>query len=122
VSRRVSFVFGGGGVIPVFIFRFGYESPLERDSNNRYGTDFESSQYEVIESPDDEAALTCGCEVAEQFVRKACGEWWRAGSFAHRIEPLSACPWAVGRQVVTIGQLPEFSRWEWRRRRTRHST
>jgi hypothetical protein len=96
--------------MPVFVFGFGYEAPWERDSNERYGTDFESSQYVVTDAPDEQAALNWGCEVAERFVQKECGESWRAGNFAYSVEPLSACPWAAEAEVVTVGQLPAFSR------------
>jgi hypothetical protein len=63
----------------------------------------------VIEAPDEAAALSWGCEVAERFVRQVCGESWRAGNFAHWVEPLSACSWAVGRPPVGIGQFPELA-------------
>lgn len=76
-----------------FVFQFGYEPPLERAVNERERTDFESSQRFVIEAPDEVAALTWGCEVAEQFVRQTCGESWRA------ISPMGSCrcPSARGR-------------------------
>lgn len=95
----------------LFVFRFGYESPAERDSNEHCGTDFESSQWIVIDAPDENAALAWGCEVAERFAKQACGESWRAGNFARWVEPLSACPWAVHRETVRVGQFPDFSLW-----------
>lgn len=97
--------------MPTFVFRFGFESPVERDSNERYGTDFESSQFVVIEAPDEAAALDWGCEVAERFVQQACGVSWRAGEFARWVEPLSECPWAAGQEVVGVGQFPDASHW-----------
>ena len=95
-----------------FVFRFGYETPALAASNAHGGWDDEFSEYVVIDAPDEAAALEWGCEVAERFVQGLSGESWRAGNFAHWIEPLSECPWATGREAVAVGQVPEFSRWE----------
>jgi hypothetical protein len=95
--------------MPVFVFRFGYESPVEREVNDRDGTDFESSEWVVIEAADETAALAWGCEVAERFVQRACGVSWRSGNFAHWVQPLTACPWAVGRPPVAVGKFPDFT-------------
>lgn len=97
--------------MPAFVFQFGYETPVERMVNKQEGTDFESSQWVVIEAPDEAAALSWGCEVAERFVQQTCGESWRAGNFAHWVLPLSECPWAVDRQSVAVGRYPEFADW-----------
>jgi hypothetical protein len=97
--------------VPVFVFRFGFESPQQRVGNNRYGWDDESSQWVLVDAPDDAAALAWGREVAEAFVRRLGSQSWRACGYAHWVEPLSACPWAVGRPPVAVGQLPEFEAW-----------
>ena len=97
--------------MPAFVSQFGYESPVERESNERDGTDFESSQWVVIEAADEAAALSWGCEVAERFVQQTFGESWRTWNFAHWVEPLSKCPWAVGRPSVGVGEFPEFVGW-----------
>lgn len=94
-----------------FVFRFGYESPQQTAANARGGWDDESSQWVVIDALDKAAALAWGCEVAERFVAWLGGGSWRDGHFAHWVEPLAACPWAVGREAVAVGQLPTFSRW-----------
>jgi hypothetical protein len=94
-----------------FVFRFGYEMPQQEAANAARGWDDESSQWIVIEAPDEGAALAWGREVAERFVRElGCGSW-RAGSFAHWVEPPAVCPWAVGRPVVAVGQFPDFGGW-----------
>lgn len=90
---------------------FGYESPVEREVNERDGTDFESSQPVVIDAPDEAAALAWGCEVAERFVQQMCGESWRAGNFAYWVEPLSDGPAAVGIPQIEVGQYPDFAGW-----------
>lgn len=94
-----------------FVFRFGYETPRQQAANVARGWDDESSQWVVIEASDEAAALAWGREVAERFVRELGGESWWAGGFAHWVEPLAACPWAVGREPVAVGHLPDFSRW-----------
>ena len=97
--------------MPVFVFRFGYESPQQVVANARHGWDDESSQWVVIDASDEAAALAWGREVAERFVQELRGGSWRAGNFAHWIEPLSACPWASVRPPVAEGQFPEFADW-----------
>jgi hypothetical protein len=98
--------------MPEFVFQFGYEAPWEKESNERYGTDFESSQWTIIDAPDEAAALSWGCEIAEQFVQQTCGGSWREGDFSHDVEHLTECPWAIGRPPVVVGQFPDFTDWE----------
>jgi hypothetical protein len=95
----------------VFVFRFGYETPQHAAANTRHGWDDEDSQYVLIDAPDEASALNWGRDVAERFVREMGGGSWRAGKFAHWIEPLSDCPWAIGRPVIAIGQFPTTSDW-----------
>jgi hypothetical protein len=97
--------------VPAFVFQFGYETPQQSAANADHGWDDESSQWVVIDAPDEAAALAWGREIAERFVRERGGESWRGGNFAHWVEPLSACPWAVGRPAVAVGQFPDFAGW-----------
>ena len=94
-----------------FVFRFGYETPQQKEANARSGWGDESSQWVVIDAPDEDAAIAWGREVAERFVRELGGESWQNGEFAYWVEPQSACSWAVGRPPVAIGQFPEFADW-----------
>jgi hypothetical protein len=82
--------------VPAFVFQFGYETPQQAGANDAHGWDDESSQWVVIDAPDEAAALARGCEIAERFVRGLGGGSWRDGNFAHWVKPLSACPWATG--------------------------
>ena len=50
-------------------------------------------------------------KVAEVVLWSLGGGSWRAGGFAHWVEPLAACPWAGGRPPVAVGQFPEFADW-----------
>ena len=43
--------------MPAFVLQFGYESPAERAANERDGADFESSEWVVINAPDEGSAL-----------------------------------------------------------------
>lgn len=88
--------------MPALVFRFGYESPVERSDNEWDGTDFESSQWGVIDASDEAAALAWGCDVAEQFVRQMCGESWRRA-----ISPTgsSRCPSARRQSDVRQSRL-----------------
>jgi hypothetical protein len=95
----------------LFVFQFGFESPDERAINQSQGIDFESSDWVLIEAPDETAALSWGCEIAEEFVQRLCGESWRAGNFAYWVELQSDCPWAVDRSPVKIGEFPDFTEW-----------
>ena len=73
----------------IFLFMFGLESPAESFSNERDGTDFESSWSFLITASSAEAALAWDRRVAEEFVRRlferdgAAPPSWIAGSFAH---------------------------------------
>ena len=96
----------------LFVFRFGYESPADEDSNTIGGWDDESSQWIIIDAPNEAAAMSWGDEIAEQFVcALGAKQSWRSGNFARWVEPLAACPWATGKEVVAIGQIPDFSKW-----------
>ena len=97
--------------MPEFVFTFGHESASERQSNETYGTDFESSQAVIIEAPSEQAAVEWGCEIAEQFVHKAFGVSWREGRYARWAEPSAECLQAAGFDRVQVGQMPDIQAW-----------
>jgi hypothetical protein len=94
--------------MPVFVFRFGYWSPDDREANEA-GIDFESNEWVVIDAPDEAAALAWGCVVAERFVWQTYGMSWQAKNFAHWVEPLACCPWAAARPAVAVGEFPDLT-------------
>jgi hypothetical protein len=76
-----------------FLFVFGYESPVERTTNSREGTDFESSCAVWVRADSEGEALRKGRDYAERFVRQqfehaGVGVFpgWVEGDFAHWIE------------------------------------
>ena len=95
--------------MPAFLFQFGYESPVEREQNERHGTDFESSHAVWINAHDEAEALAWGCEIAERFYRQLCGRSWREDGYAHWVEPWRASEHVL--PVVAVGELPDFSSW-----------
>lgn len=97
--------------MPKFVFQFGYETPEQEAANALHGWDDEDSQWVIIDAADEESALRWGCEIAERFVDQMGGSSWRADKFAHWVDPLINCPWAIGRDAAAIGQLPEFANW-----------
>jgi hypothetical protein len=75
-----------------FLFRFGFESPAERESNRSLGTDFESSEAIWIRAISEEDAFSKGRSYAERYVAKLYSEDhltpappWKADDFAHWI-------------------------------------
>jgi hypothetical protein len=94
-----------------FVFRFGYETQKQSASNTRHGWDDESSEWVVIDALDEATAMAWGCEIAKQFVKDVIGGNWQIGDFDFWLEPLSNCPWAVGREIMAIGQMPKFGSW-----------
>jgi hypothetical protein len=77
-----------------FIYRFGYESPVERLQNDEHGTDFESSSAFWVEAESADEALRWGREVSEALVRESFirSGWsgaipsWKEDGYAHWIE------------------------------------
>ncbi len=57
-----------------FLFIFGYESPVERLSNKRHGTDFESSEAVWIAATSESEAMSKGRAYAKGFVAGAYRE------------------------------------------------
>ena len=66
--------------MPLFVFRFGYETSQVTAANEEHGWDDEFSEFVVIDAPDEEMASAWGCEVAERFVQTLGGKSWRAGT------------------------------------------
>lgn len=76
-----------------FLFVFGYESPAERATNDRDGTDFESSHAVWVRADSEDEALQKGREYAERFVGQLFRHAgvddvadWTQGDFARWIE------------------------------------
>jgi hypothetical protein len=96
-----------------YLYCFGYESPTERETNARAGTDFESSAAIRIEAESEEQALEWGMEISERFVKALFGEEnvsWRAERFAAFIEndPDVLDRWRESLPKVTVGEYPNF--------------
>ncbi|MCX7356646.1 MAG: hypothetical protein NT015_00615 [Alphaproteobacteria bacterium] len=95
-----------------FLFSFGFESPEERRSNERSGTDFESSWSVRIAANSGEEAIDWGRQVAETFVRRLYqnagmpDRSWIADGFAHWIEESE--DHGEDAPSVTVGEMPNF--------------
>lgn len=102
-----------------FLFMFGFESPAEHVSNERDGTDFESSWAVWISADDGDAALAWGREIAERFVGllyERAGmpaRSWINDGFAHWVSDdareLESARSQASIPSVPIGQMPDFS-------------
>ena len=94
--------------MPVFLFQFGYESPVEREQNDRHGTDFESSQAVWIDAQNESEALSWGW-IAEQFYLRLCGRSWREDEYAYWAEPWHTLDHVL--PLVRVGEMPDFTGW-----------
>jgi hypothetical protein len=71
--------------MPIFLFRFGFETPVPYRNNEAHGWDDEDSHAVFIECADPDAALKWGREIAEAFVQRLWaadgrpGPSWKAG-------------------------------------------
>lgn len=98
--------------MPLFLYRFGYESPCQFRNNGAHGSDDEDSQGLLIEAPDEAAALMWGQEVSERFVQllfKDESASWRKLGYTNWIEPQLE-RWD-DQQRVSVGTLPDFESW-----------
>ena len=102
--------------MPAFLFRFGFETPVQHRNNAAHGWDDEDSQAVFIDGPDADAALAWGREVAEAFVKRLWaargepGPSWKDGQFAHWIETDPgeiANARAHGIASVRVGEHPD---------------
>lgn len=101
--------------LPIFLFRFGFESPAQQRSNNARGWDDEDTRAVFIESGDADQAMSWGREIAEAFVQRLWaveGEpapSWKQAQFAHWLEANPdeiAKAKAVGVPSVRPGEHP----------------
>jgi hypothetical protein len=96
----------------LYLYKFGFESPLQRRNNDAYGLDHEDSQAVLIEAENEAAALAWGQEISEQFIRllfKNESVSWMSWGYAKWVEPPGET-WP-GQQTVTVGTFPDFSSW-----------
>ena len=106
-----------------FIYRFGYESPIEWLQNDKHGTDFESSSSFWVEAESAEDALRWGREVSDAMVREYFlrSGWaqdipsWKEEGFAHWIEdnpgPEFTPEYLSNPLVVRDGEMPADLGW-----------
>jgi hypothetical protein len=101
--------------MPIFLFRFGFETPVQHRNNEARGWDDEDSQAVFIECADSGVALDWGREIAEAFVQRlwddhgGSGPSWKAGEFAHWIETRAdeiARAQAFNVPCVRVGEHP----------------
>ena len=94
-----------------FLFCFGYENPDEYETNNQFGTDFESSHAVWIPASDAQKALIIGVQYAKDYVAAKYQEAgviplteWNESSYAFWIEedPQSKWPQSVLDSIITI--------------------
>ena len=76
-----------------FVFMFGYESPIEHETNIRSGTDFESSEAVWVRAISEREAMQRGrvyatAFVAQQFAQAGVTDFvgWAEGNFSHWVE------------------------------------
>ena len=101
------------------MFIFGFESPTEYLSNERDGTDFESSWAVWIGAKNADIALEWGRQIAEEFVDRLFEQAgfpkrsWTDHGFAHWVstEPaeLERARSEASIQKVAAGKMPDFS-------------
>ncbi len=94
-----------------FLFIFGYESPVERDSNQQHGTDFESSKAVWISAANEEEAMSKGRFYANDFVatiyrdeKKPDEVTWSEAGFAYWISKKSAEDFP-GADLTTLNEI-----------------
>ncbi len=96
----------------IFFYHFGYERPDEQKSNERNGTDFESSGYFLIDADDEQAALKWGDELANWFVQEAfrgkISYQWINSEFASWIEHDEKPPSENNFPAIKIGDYPDL--------------
>lgn len=106
--------------MPQYLYCFGFEAPVDREANQRWGSDAESSYAFFVEASSPEDALEWGQEVAEAMVRfifeksgwRGAIPSWKADGYAFWIEDdpeeiaqASDCP------VVAVGAMPDITTW-----------
>jgi hypothetical protein len=101
-----------------FLFVFGFEDPIEFETNKKSGSDFESSRALWIIADDPSKAENWGRSIADRFVRtlfeaeNSEGYSWSDAEFAHWIEPQPTGEWTAEQlealPVVRAGEFPDF--------------
>ena len=107
-----------------FMYRFGYESPIEWRQNLDHGSDFESSSAFWVIADTEEDALAWGWEVSEKmvhefFVRSGWNEKdtrsWKEAGYAHWIEETPGPEFTeellAGLLEVKHGEMPSDLSW-----------
>lgn len=96
----------------LFIYSFGYETPLQFRNNNQFGWDDEDRRAVAIEAEDERSALEWGNQVAEAFLKKLFGDdsvSWSQRRYASWVEP-PAEQFADGERI-RVGEWPDLERW-----------
>jgi len=106
-------------VMQKYLFKFGFEAPDEHLTNQRSGTDFESSWAIWISAHRPQDAMSWGIVVADEFVRQLyekngiTGSVWSKSNFAHWICDDPAQLEEAKREDsipdAKIGVMPDFS-------------
>jgi hypothetical protein len=98
--------------MPLYLYRFGFESPRQLRNNDSHGWDDEDSQGILIEADNEASALAWGQEISERFFQhlfKNESVSWRQLGYANWIEPPGEA-WD-DQQRVAVGTLPDFTSW-----------
>jgi hypothetical protein len=103
--------------MPRYLYIFGYNTPGQIEALDKHGWDGEDSEAVFIEAESEQAALTWGQQISQQFVHRLYGDRglsWKPGDYAHWIEsePSSQfTPDALRRlPVVPVGEHPVVDR------------
>lgn len=97
-----------------FLYMFGFETPDERESNDKHGTDFETCRWFRIFAQSEDEALGWGHKLAAWFLGEVYGPEfgdWTPDQFAAWIE---ASPWPEvaaeisALPVVAVGEYPNL--------------
>jgi hypothetical protein len=98
--------------MPVYLYRFGFESPRQFRNNLAHGWDDEDSQAFLIEAPDEAAALAWGQAISERFLRLLFRDEsvsWRERRYAYWVEAPDDS-WQ-DQPAVVVGEFPDFGPW-----------
>ena len=98
-----------------YLYIFGFEDPIDRETNESVGTDFESSRLILISASTEAEALAWGHEISERFVAYLYGDSsvsWKESNFAswidHRPDRTLAEAMCQAPHVV-VGEYPDFN-------------
>ena len=97
-----------------YLYVFGYEDPIDRQSNSDVHTDFETSEVIRILAEDEQQALEWGREISERFIQYLFKDnqiSWKNDRFASWIENNPdeyLCKQLDSFPIVKTGQYPDF--------------